>query len=105
MDRKGVYSALKECGLPCAYMGWNSDSVPELPYVVFLQGGSNDFIADNERYAQRKDWVIELYQEVPNAGVEQLLEEVLESLGIFTSGANVWVNENSCIMTPYYITI
>lgn len=77
MTYKEIAELLATTGLPVVYHHWEENSAPELPYLVYLFPGRDDFFADNSNYQAIINLNIELYSDQKDFASEQKLEEIL----------------------------
>lgn len=78
-----IYSVLQSTGLPVAYSHFKHPVDP--PYLIYLGGGQDQFLADNEIYKKQNTYQVEYYFNKKEEAVETSIEEVLEQNGFFYS--------------------
>ena len=61
MTYASIKDLLDEIGLPYTYDHWDTESVPELPWIVFTYPGRDDFVADDGIYQKIISLQIDLY--------------------------------------------
>lgn len=76
-----VFTALKECGMPCAHRTWDPAPPPPLPYVVFYRADRHDFMADDSNYCVLPRWCAELYTRGPDDAALDALEGAIADAG------------------------
>lgn len=101
MDK--LYEILKSTGLEVAYHHFNKP--PSLPYIVYLQTGSDNFGADNKVYQKINNYQIELYSDYKNPETEQVLEDTLDNNGIFYDKFEDYIESEKLYMVVYQIQI
>ena len=80
MDKhKTIYTAVTSAGLPCVYRAWPEGEAPSLPFVCYLERGSDNFAADNSVYLDVDSFDVELYTKEKDPSVEATLEAALSS--------------------------
>ena len=72
---------LESTGLPVVYNSW--EKAPKLPYIVFIQSGSSNILADNKVFFKVKNYDIELYSKSKDLESEKKLESVLDENDIY----------------------
>lgn len=77
MNQAETFQVLKQTGLPVTYAEWPQGMVPPLPYLVFLQDGDDRFLADDEVYEYRPNYMIELYSKKKDYQTEEMLKATL----------------------------
>lgn len=101
MDK--LYEILKSTDLEVAYHHFNNP--PPLPYIVYLQTGSDNFGADNRVYQKINDYQIELYSDYKDPETEQVLEDTLDNNGIFYDKFEDYIESEKLYMVAYQIQI
>lgn len=84
-------------------MAWPVGSAPNLPWAVFYMDDS-EAVGDNGGYAERQDWVVELYQRSRDAALEKELEGALRGRYGAIAKSESWSSSESCLITAYYFT-
>ena len=87
MKQSEVFKMLQATGLPVTYSEWPQGYAPPLPYIVFLQDGTETFLADNKVYKHKDTYRIELYSENKDKLSEN---KIIEQLNIKPT---VWEKE------------
>ena len=82
---------LNETQIPFAYHHFAEGESPEPPFICYLLPGSNNFSADGKVYYKINEVHIELYTDLKDLAVEQLLEDVLDEHGIFYNKSETWI--------------
>ena len=82
MTYASIKDLLDEIGLPYTYDHWDTESVPELPWIVFTYPGRDDFVADDGIYQKIISLHIDLYTDQKDLQTEAMVEQVLEQNGI-----------------------
>lgn len=73
MTQQELYTLLKAIGYPVAFFAF--DSPPVLPYLVYLDTASDDFMADNRNHVGVTNWQVELYTAIGMSTGERLTAE------------------------------
>ena len=84
MTYASIKDLLDEIGLPYTYDHWDTESVPELPWIVFTYPGRDDFVADDGIYQKIISLQIDLYTDQKDLQAEAMVEQVLEQNGMCT---------------------
>lgn len=72
---------LSQLNIPVAYDHFNVATTP--PFIAFRRYNTNNFGADNVVYKKINNYYVELYTEYKDAELEEQLEDLLTSYGIF----------------------
>lgn len=81
---------LNEMGIPFAYDHFAEGESPEPPFICYLLPQSDHFSADGKVYYKISGVHIELYTDIKDLSVEQKVEAVLDTHGIFYEKSEVW---------------
>ena len=90
-----------EMKLPFAYHHFEKGESPKPPFLVFLYPGSNNFAADGKVYFKIKQLNIELYTDLKDVGLEEVVEAVLERHGFFYVKSEVWIESEKLYEVLY----
>ena len=82
---------LEETGIPFAYDHFAEGESPDPPFICYLLPQSDNFSADGKVYLKVSSVNIELYTDSKDLSVEQKLEAVLDTHGIFYDKTEVWI--------------
>lgn len=89
MDR--LLEMLSQVGLPFAYDHFAEGESPDPPFICYLIPASDNFAADGSVYFKVNEVHIELYTDSKDLSVEEAVEAVLDSHGIFYDRTEVWI--------------
>ena len=92
---------LNEMGIPFAYDHFAEGESPEPPFICYLLPQSDHFSADGKVYYKISGVHIELYTDIKDLSVEQKVEAVLDTHGIFYEKSEVWI-ENERLYEVLY---
>ena len=87
------------------YRAWQEGQAPELPFICYLETGSDNFAADNIAYYKQKRIDIELYTETKNPAVEALVEDALEAAGIFWDSVEIYIDDEKMYQKVYEVEV
>lgn len=90
MDK--LLTLIEEIGIPSAYDHFAEGESPSPPFITYLRPGSDNFPADGRVYFKIDEVHIELYTDEKDPSVEQKVEAVLDSHGIFYDKTEVWID-------------
>ena len=96
-----LVSILKEMGIPYAYDHFAEGEAPDPPFLCYLLPGSDNFSADGKVYLKVSSVNIELYTDSKDLSVEQKLEAVLDTHGIFYDKTEVWIESEKLYEVLY----
>ena len=99
MDR--LLSILNNIGVPYAYDHFAEGEAPDPPFLCYLLPGSDNFSADGKVYLKVSSVNIELYTDSKDLSVEQKLEAVLDTHGIFYDKTEVWIESEKLYEVLY----
>lgn len=92
---------LEETGIPFAYDHFAEGESPDPPFICYLLPQSNNFSADGKVYLKVSSVNIELYTDSKDLAVEQTLEAVLDTHGIFYDKTEVWIESEKLYEVLY----
>ncbi len=92
---------LEETGIPFAYDHFVEGESPDPPFICYLLPQSDNFSADGKVYLKVSSVNIELYTDSKDLAVEQTLEAVLDTHGIFYDKTEVWIESEKLYEVLY----
>ena len=92
---------LEETGIPFAYDHFAEGESPDPPFICYLLPQSDNFSADGKVYLKVSNVNIELYTDSKDLAVEQKLEAVLDTHGIFYDKTEVWIESEKLYEVLY----
>lgn len=92
---------IKEMDIPFAYDHFAEGESPEPPFICYLLPGSDNFAADGRVYLKVSEVHIELYTDLKDLSVEQKVESVLDSHGIFYDHTETWIESEKMYEVLY----
>lgn len=92
---------LNEMGIPFAYDHFAEGESPEPPFICYLLPQSDHFSADGKVYYKISGVHIELYTDIKDLSVEQKVEAVLDTHGIFYEKSEVWIESEKLYEVLY----
>lgn len=92
---------LEETGIPFAYDHFAEGESPDPPFICYLLPQSDNFSADGKVYLKVSSVNIELYTDSKDLSVEQKLETVLDTHGIFCDKTEVWIESEKLYEVLY----
>ena len=96
---------LKTTGLPVTYRAWPENEAPPLPFVCYVEAGSNNFAADGVVYHTAQRYTIELYTEEKDPETEAKLEAALTGAGIFWTKDETYIESERMNEIIYEIEV
>ena len=91
MTHDEILAMLRETNLPVAYDHFAEGESPDPPFICFLFPGSDNFSADGKVYLKIHRVNVELYTDLKDPEMEQMLETVLDGHGIFYQKTEAWI--------------
>lgn len=101
MTLEELAGMLEKTGFPFAYDHFAEGESPEPPFICYLLPQSNHFSADGKVYLKVSSVNIELYTDSKDLAVEQKLEAVLDTHGIFYDKTEVWIESEKLYEVLY----
>ena len=101
MTHEEVMALMEEIGLPYAYHHFAEGESPDPPFICYLLPQSDNFSADGKVYLKVSSVNIELYTDSKDLSVEQKLETVLDTHGIFYDKTEVWIESEKLYEVLY----
>lgn len=92
---------LSEMKLPFAYHHFAEGESPEPPFICYLLPGSNNFSADGKVYYKINEVHLELYTDLKDLAVEQMVEAVLFEHDIFYNKSETWIESEKLFEVLY----
>ena len=74
---------LETTGLPVAYLSFDESDVPDMPFIVYQETGSNNFGADGIVYQPVKQIQVDLFTNKKDIAAEEALETAFKDAVIF----------------------
>ena len=96
-----LLSILDSIGIPYAYDHFAEGESPDPPFICYLLPQSDNFSADGKVYLKVSSVNIELYTDSKDLAVEQTLEAVLDTHGIFYDKTEVWIESEKLYEVLY----
>lgn len=88
-----------------AYRAFPVGQAPQLPFICFLETGTNNFFADDTVYAAMSRIDIELYSRNRDVMSEELIEEKLRTNHIAWTKDIDYIDSEKCYMVTYKVEI
>ena len=92
---------LEETGIPFAYDHFAEGESPNPPFICYILPQSDNFSAVGKVYLKVSSVNIELYTDSKDVAVEQTLEAVLDTHGIFCDKTEVWIESEKLYEVLY----
>ena len=86
-----LMSIMETIGIPYAYDHFAEGESPAPPFICFLCPGSDNFAADGRVYFKINLVHIELYTDCKDPALENSIETVMDSHGIFYIKSETWI--------------
>ena len=96
---------LERTGLPVCYNAFPVGDAPALPFIVYIETGSNNFGADNKVFYKAKQIAVELYTATKSASTEELVESVLDDADIFYTKQETYLDDEKCYEVIYTMEV
>lgn len=90
-------SAVASCGIPYARIAFDTDDpdeLPELPYVLLMPRGTNNYMANNRIVLHITSYDVELYVDGSSIALEETVESALDAGGFTYQRDTVTLDDN-----------
>ena len=105
MTHQEVLEMMDEMKLPYAYHHFVEGESPNPPFLVFLYPNSDNFAADGMVYFKVNRLNIELYTDLKDVELEEIVEAVLDKHGIFYEKSEVWIESENLYEVLYQMEV
>lgn len=105
MTHEEVMKMAEETGLPSAYDHFAEGESPDPPFLVYLYPKADNFSADGIAYFKINLLNLELYTDVKDVELEERVEAVLDSHGIFYAKSEVWIESEHLYEVLYEMEV
>lgn len=105
MTHGEVIDMVDEMQLPSAYDHFVEGESPDPPFIVFQYPKAHNFAADGKVYFKVNRLNIELYTDLKNVELEEQVEAVLDSHGIFYAKSEVWIESEHLYEVLYEMEV
>lgn len=92
---------LETTGLPVAYLSFDAETCPDMPFIVYQETGSNNFGADGKVYQPVKQIQVDLFTNKKDIAAETKLEEAFNNASIFWQKVQTVDDNESCQRYTY----
>lgn len=91
------------------YYAWSENDplnpAPPLPYICYMETGSDNYNADGIVYYPVKQIDIELYSRIKDPASESAIEAALTAAGLIYDKICDYITSENCYMTTYEIEV
>lgn len=98
-----IKNLLSTTGIPVAYRCFPEGDAPDLPFICFLEKGSNNLAADGSVYHTVRKIDIELYTKNKDTSKETLVETALS--GLFWNKTEEYLDDEQCYQLIYELEV
>jgi hypothetical protein len=105
MTQVELKNILLETNLPVAYKAFREPDIPDLPFIVYQDIGSDNFGADNKVYFPKTKIQIDLITRFHSEETEKKLEDVLDDHDLFWEREPDFDSDEDYYRVTYEITI
>ena len=105
MTQTELKDILMETGLPVAYMAFRDPEIPDLPFIVYQDIGTDNFGADNKVYYPQTRIQIDLITRFHDETKEKVLEAVLDGHDLFWQREPEFDSNEDYYRVTYEVTI
>lgn len=101
MTYRDIAAMVEEIGVPTSYYQFPRNTEIAPPFVCFFFEDSDDFTADNKNYQKIRPLSIELYTDAKDYGLEQTVEDLLDSYDLPYSREETYIENERLYMVTY----
>lgn len=105
MTLEQIAAILATTTLPVTYRAWPVGEAPQLPWIAYIETGSDNFAADGIAYGLIKTVDIELYTKAKDPATEALVEKALTDAGIFWQKTETYIEGEAALEIVYEIEV
>lgn len=98
-------SVIESTGIPCAYRMFPVDEAPDLPYICYFEGPSDNFAADGKVYHHVKTVYVELYSLNKDTTSEHLVEAAFDDNNIYWEKDETFLEDEKCYEIIYTLEV
>lgn len=103
MQLSELVALLKTTGYPVAYHHFTES--PTIPFIVYLDIGTSNFMADNKVYEKVLNIDVELYTEKKDLSAEKKLEDLFDANEMPWEVEEVWIETEKMYQRIYQIGV
>jgi len=96
-----ILKIINEMGVPFAYDHFAEGESPDPPFICYLMPNSDNFAADGVVYFKINEVHIELYTDEKTPALENSVETVMDSHGIFYNKTETWIESEKLYEVLY----
>lgn len=96
-----ILKIINEMGIPFAYDHFAEGESPDPPFICYLMPNSDNFAADGVVYFKINEVHIELYTDEKTPALENSVEAVMDSHGIFYNKTEIWIESEKLYEVLY----
>lgn len=105
MTEKELHDGLKSLGYPVAYSHFAEGEAPELPYITYLQTGTDNSAADGVVWLEVPEYDIELYSDTKNLEAEKAIADFLTANGIYYDKQETYIESEKMLQVVFEINL
>ena len=103
MTKQALYNMLSTA-FPTCHNDWSGHkTVPEPPYVAYLDNSTSSFGADNKVYNKADNYIVELYICKGDTESEDKLDQLFDDNEIYYNKAKIWIKDIKLFQVNYQI--
>lgn len=103
MELKVICALLETTGIPVTYRAFPEGEAPPLPFICYMETGSNNFGADGIVYKKIKGIQIELYTVRKDVESEDKVEQAISSF--YWSKDENYIDSERCYQIVYEMEV
>lgn len=88
-----------------AYRAFPEKAAPKLPFICYMETGTDNFFADNQVYSSASIVDIELYSKLRDTKSEKLIEDKLKEHNITWTKDIEYINDEKCYEVIYTVEV
>ena len=104
-DLKDALSSIDGFEKKVAYRAFPVGAAPELPFICYMDVGTDNFVADNEVYSVIYEIDVELYTRYKDPESEAAVEQCLKDHGIVWNKSDEYIDSENMYEVVYTFSI
>lgn len=100
---KKIITEVKNTGIPIRYRVFKEK--PSIPFIVYYEEESVNYIADGKVYATNTEYALELYSEKKEYTIEKQIEDIFDNFEIAWEKEEEYIDSEKLIEIIYYFGV
>ena len=100
MSHEDVYAVVSK-HVPCCHMEWPDDTMPPVPFALYLLDRETPICAGDEQIASKLRWNVELYEKRRDRNLEKALGDSLRKEFGGVQREEQWIENDNLLEVVY----